>query len=157
MLRERERRVLKIDLWLIAISRVSRQAPLFKKKLICVTPVSNLRRIFQISLSLVGMNGVGVQKRFLTSVYIFGFFSAGKFSKRKSKHSRIKKFDSDGFQNNRKYGKTSWRWFFSRKQQKLGRWSKIETTAGRWNHRTNVTLKTNLDFSFLFLFLLKSR
>ena len=105
MLRERERRVLKIDLWLIAISRVSRQAPLFKKKLICVTPVSNLRRIFQISLSLVGMNGVGVQKWFLTSVYIFRFFSVGKFSKRKNKHSRIKKFDCDGFQNNPKDGK----------------------------------------------------
>ena len=84
MLRERERRVLKIDLWLIAISRVSRQAPLFKKKLICVTPVSNLRRIFQISLSLVGMNGVGVQKRFLTSVYIFGFFRLESFRNEKT-------------------------------------------------------------------------
>ena len=97
MLRERERGVLKIDLWLIAISRVSRQAPLFKKKLICVTPVLNLRRIFQISLSRVGMNGVGVQKRFLTSVYIFGFFRLESFRNEKTNTPESRSSTATGF------------------------------------------------------------
>ena len=102
MLRERERGVLKIDLWLIAISRVSRQAPLFKKKLICVTPVLNLRRIFQISLSLVGMNGVGVQKWFLTSVYIFGFFQLESFRNEKTNTQESKSSIATGFKTIRK-------------------------------------------------------